>query len=348
VICDLERHRIVALLPDRDAGNVQRWLAACPGIRIVARDRGGTYARAASRNAPDAIQVADRWHLMANASAAFLEAVRRSMRWIRETLGAGTEDPALLSRAERRQLEGAKRREEANAAILALAQDGVSVKEIVRRTGYSRGTVRRVVCGGRSDVFRPRRRSPSLAPFQETLEREWINGCRNGAELHRRLTTAGFTGSLRVVTEWATRRRREEAALAKRVSRKCPSARTIAKMMTTYRDGEAKRQIVMLAMVEAAVPDLVGARDLLDEFQAIVRERKGNCLDDWIARADNSLLASFATGLAADRAAAEAALSEPWSSGRVEGQITKLKRLKRQMYGRAKVDLLEARLLCAA
>jgi transposase len=346
VICDLERHRIVALLPDRDAGSVQRWLAACPGVRIVARDRGGTYARAASRGAPDAIQVADRWHLMANASAAFLEAVRRSMRWIRETLGAGTVDPALLTCAERRQLEGAKRREEANAAILALAQDGVSVKEIVRRTGYSRGTVRRVVCGGRSDVFRPRR--SSLAPFQETLEREWINGCRNGAELHRRLTTTGFAGSLRVVTEWATRRRREEAALAKRVFRKCPSARTIAKMMTTHRDGEAKRQIVMLAMVEAAVPDLVGARDLLDEFHAIVRERKGDCLDAWIARADNSLLASFAIGLAADRSAVEAALSEPWSSGQVEGQITKLKLLKRQMYSRAKIDLLEARLLCAA
>ena len=86
----------------------------------------------------------------------------------------------------------------------------------------------------------------------------------------------------------------------------------------------------------------------LMNFHAIVRARKSDDLDNWIARAQTSLLASLATGLAADRAAVEAALSEPWSSGQVEGQITKLKLLKRQMYGRAKIDLLEARLVQAA
>ena len=104
----------------------------------------------------------------------------------------------------------------------------------------------------------------------------------------------------------------------------------------------------MMTMIEKAVPDLFAARDLLDEFHAIVRARKRGCLDDWIDRARTGLLASLATGLAADRAAVDAALSEPWSSGQVEGQITKLKLLKRQMYGRAKIDLLEARLVQAA
>ena len=346
VMCDLERRRIVALLPDRDTGAVERWLAACPGIGIVARDRGGGYARAASRGAPDAVQVADRWHLMANASAAFLEAIRRSMRPIRVALGAGTVDPSVLTCVESRQLEGAKRRDEGNAVILTLAENGVPLKEIVRRTGYSRGTVRRVVRGGRTDVFRPRQ--SSLAPFKELLEREWTGGCRNGAELWRRLGDAGFSGSLRVVTEWASRRRRDEAAVAEGMPRKCPSARTIAKMMTSHRDTSTRKQAIMMTMIETAVPDLVGARDLLDEFHAIVRERRRHCLDTWITRAETGLLASFAVGLSADRAAVEAALSEPWSSGQVEGQITKLKLVKRQMYGRANIDLLEARLLCAA
>jgi Transposase len=157
-----------------------------------------------------------------------------------------------------------------------------------------------------------------------------------------------FPGSLRVVTEWMTLRRCDEAAVAEGMPWKCPSARAIARMMTTHRDNSTIRQAIMMTMIEKAVPDLVGARDLLDEFHAIVRERKRDCLDSWIARAKTGLLASFATGLAADRAAVEAALSEPWSSGQVEGQITRLKLLKRQMYGRAKVDLLEARLLCAA
>lgn len=173
-------------------------------------------------------------------------------------------------------------------------------------------------------------------------------GCRDGAELWRRLGAAGFSGSPRVVSEWVTRRRRDEAAITGGLTRKCPSARTIAKMMTTHRDTSAKRQAIMMTVIEKAVPDLVDARDFLDEFHAIVRARKSDDLDDWITRAQTGLLASLAAGLAADRAAVGAALSEPWSSGQVEGQITKLKLLKRQMYGRAKIDLLEARLVQAA
>jgi transposase len=84
IVCDLERRRIAALLPDRDTATVQAWLSKHPGIKIVSRDRGGGYGEAAARALPNAVQVADRWHLMENASAAFLEAVRRSMRGIPE------------------------------------------------------------------------------------------------------------------------------------------------------------------------------------------------------------------------------------------------------------------------
>jgi len=68
--------------------------------------------------------------------------------------------------------------------------------------------VRQVVRGGRADVFRSR--TNSLDPFTKQLETAWANGCRNGAALWRRVKAAGFVGSLRVVTEWATRRRRPE------------------------------------------------------------------------------------------------------------------------------------------
>src|SRR3546814_339062 len=180
-----------------------------PDGGVVARDRGGTYARAATRARPEAVQVADRWHLMVNASAAFLEAVRRVMKRLREALGIGTVDPDLLTAVEHRQLEGAKRRDEENATVLALAQAGVALKEIRRRTGLSRGTIRRIVRGERDDVFRPRQNS--LAPYERVLENLWADGCRNGAELHRRLHAAGFKGSLRVVTEWTTRRRQDVA-----------------------------------------------------------------------------------------------------------------------------------------
>jgi transposase len=100
IVCDLERRRIVTLLPDREVATVRAWLADHPEIRVVSRDRGGGYGEASAKALPDAIQVADRWHLMENASAAFLDAVRKSMRAIRSAIGSTTITPELLTSAE--------------------------------------------------------------------------------------------------------------------------------------------------------------------------------------------------------------------------------------------------------
>jgi transposase len=136
IICDLERRRIVALLADREIATVQAWLADHPGISVVSRDRGGGYGEVASKALPHAIQIADRWHLMENASAAFLDAVRKSITAIRSVIGATTINPELLTCAEKLQYDDYLRREETNAAILALAAEGIAIKDIVRRTGH--------------------------------------------------------------------------------------------------------------------------------------------------------------------------------------------------------------------
>lgn len=96
------------------------------------------------------------------------------------------------------------------------------------------------------------------------------------------------------------------------------------------------------------VPALGQGRSPRSGFQTVDRERKPPDLDDWIDKADRSLLASFANGLLRDSAAVAAALAERWSDGQPEGQIARLKLVKRQMYGRAKLDLLETRLIGAA
>lgn len=115
--------------------------------------------------------------------------------------------------------------------------------------------------------------------------------------------------------------------------------------MTTGRDSLTKAEAVLVATIEGEVPRLDEARALLSRFQTMIRERRRSDLDTWIEAAARSLLASFAGGLLKDKAAVAAALTQPWSNGQTEGQITRLKLVKRQMFGRAKLDLLEARLI---
>lgn len=345
IVCDLQRRRIVKLLPDREIATVAAWLTDHPEIEFVSRDRGGGYREAAAKALPNAVQIADRWHLMENASAAFLDTVKKSMKPIRAALGATIIDPKLLTSAEQLQYEGYLRREETNEAVAALAADGVSIKEIVRRTGRSRGLVRQIVRGERTDVFRCRQ--GSLDPHLPFLDAQWEAGCRNGAELWRRLRAKGFAGSLRVVGEWATRRRRSETMSASEL-RRVPSARTVARLMTLKRDHLTKAETVTVAAIEAGVPALADTRALVDRFHLMIRSRAVAELEAWIADAEVTLLASFARGIQKDAVAVRHAIIEPWSNGQTEGQVNKLKLVKRQMYGRAKIDLLEARLLGAA
>lgn len=199
LICDLERRRVIDLLPDREPATVEAWLQARPGIEVVARDRNGGYGGAVSRALPKAVQVADRWHLLENASAAFLAAVQRNMPAIRKAIGAKTLDPKLLTAAEKLQYEGYLRRQQTNRMVRQMADDGVPIRRIVRQTELSRQLVRQILRGEREDVFRIR--ESSLTPWLPRLEQEWAGGCRNGAELWRRLRADGFQGSLRVVGE---------------------------------------------------------------------------------------------------------------------------------------------------
>ena len=176
------------------------------------------------------------------------------------------------------------------------------------------------------------------------LDAQWAAGHHNGADLWRRLTVLGFRGSVRVVTEWATRLRRAEKADAESLHR-VPSARTIARLTTTGRDTLSKPETVTIAAIEDGVPLLVEARAVVAAFHAMIRKKTLADLDPWLERARASLVASFANGVTKDQAAVSAAITSPWSNGQTEGQITKLKLVKRQMYGRAKLDLLQARLI---
>ena len=170
---------------------------------------------------------------MENASAALLDAVRRSMRRIRTALGAATIDPGVLTSVERRQHEGFLRRAAIDAAIRRMVEAGAPINEIVRRTGHSRKLIRAIARGVRTEMLRTR--MTTLDAFLPRLDAEWAAGCRNGAELWRRSRAAGFSGALRVVSEWATRQRRSDS-MPGALPRKPPSARTIARLMSSPRE----------------------------------------------------------------------------------------------------------------
>ncbi len=317
---------------------------------MISRDRGGTYADAARRGAPDAVQVSDRWHLLENCSRSLLEAVRRRRSEVRsigrqDTAEAATAMPPMTS-AERRHWERWRRQHDAYDEVMRLDREGVPIKEIVRRLAIGRNTARRWLRGAAPDPFRPRR--SMLEPHRATLERRWAEGCHNGAQLWRELRDAGFRGGLRVVTEWATRQR-----LAGRPGRSgscfaVPPIRRVARMLAADPSALPAEERRYLDCLLATSAPLALARDLALRFAALVRERKADELDRWLADAANSELHSFADGLRQDEAAVRAALQLPWSNGQTEGQITRLKLIKRQMFGRAKHDLLRARVLQAA
>jgi transposase len=159
----------------------------------------------------------------------------------------------------------------------------------------------------------------------------------------RRLRAPGVTGCLGVVSEWTARRKR--AVSTAQALHRVPSARTIARLMTVGRDHLTRSETVLVAAMESAVPKLAEASNLIERFQSIIRGKADADLDGWIAAARSNLLASFGAGITKDLAAVHAAITEPWSNGQTEGQITWLKLIKRQMYGRAKIDLIQARLV---
>ena len=141
------------------------------------------------------------------------------------------------------------------------------------------------------------------------------------------------------MSEWASRRGKAEKADAGAVGR-APSVRTIARLLTVGRDRLSKSETITVSAIER-----VEARDAIAAFHEIVRRKAHERLDGWLDRARHTLIGAFANGLMKDKAAVVAAISSQWSNGQTEGQICKLKLMKRQMYGRGKTDLLQARVM---
>ena len=378
ILVDLEQHRMVDLLPDRTAATLASWLQDRPGVEIVSRDRSGAYAEGVARGAPDAVQVADRFHVAKNLGdtvAQVLERHRADLRAVMVPAEASlqSEDGArpaadLTRKPSAQALSGPtrlQRRQQARRSqqvaryerMLALRERGVTIAAIAQELGVARRTIHRWLSAGSLSERTPRRRPPSpLAPFAEYLTCRWAEGCHHGMQLWREVCEQGYAGPRYRIWEVVQRLRQGRPAMpaspeAPALRPRPPSSRQVAGIfLRRPTDRTAVEQQVLEQVIERC-SDARVAYELTERFLSLMRQRQAASLEAWLADATQRGLLEFqrlASGLLTDHAAVVAAASLPYRNGQTEGQVNKLKLLKRQMYGRAKSDLLRLRLLNVA
>ncbi len=356
ILCDLENRRVIDLLPDREAATVSAWLVQHPGSEIVSRDRGGIYAQAARAAAPGAIQVADRWHLLRNLSEALKNALSPHHRLLAQAARSGTsEAPAVVAAAQpsvppwelRAQQRNRERRFSRYEEVRRLGQTGASHASIARQLDLDHRTVCKFLRAGTFPEAQRSPRSGIVDPYADYLDQRLEQGHRNVSKLWRELREQGFTGQLNIVRRWLRCRRGYYPTSTAAAPRKA-APRISVRQIVWHILKETPAAQVYLQQIYQASPQISAISNLAMEFFRLIRQRDLPALTPWFEAAKTTALAGFASHLARDREAVEAALMLLFSLFQVEGQVHGLKLVKRQMYGRAGFDLLRLRVLQSA
>jgi transposase len=379
ILVDLERRQPVALLPDRTAETVAQWLREHPGVEIIARDRSSAYAEGARQGAATATQVADRFHMLQNLREALdqlflthspvLDAVNATLAQQPVPLSDGAMAVPVPPHdiplpAQQRAAQRQARRQALHTQVWALHHQGWTAPAIAQQVGLSLRTVQRdlqrATFGGR------KRRSDlgdsALNPYKSYLLERWNAGCYTAMRLFRDLRQRGYAGGYGVVAASARRLRQAQGLPPghRRARQPLPAvAEPPCQPLTPRRATwlvlrrEAQRteaEAQQLTQLHEQSAEVAEAIDLAQDFTQLVRQRQPEGLDPWLQRATASALEAvqrFAKGLYEDYEAVKAGVTLPWSTGPVEGHINRLKMLKRQMFGRARLDLLSCRFVGA-
>jgi transposase len=370
ILVNLETHTVIDLLPDRSAETLAAWLRQHPELEIVSRDRSGAYAEGIRQGAPQAVQVADRFHVHKNVTDALERYLIRKHTAVRQAAHDGravatpvTDEPPadtappLPSRAppERRAHRLARYEE-----VVALRARGASVRTIAARVGIGQRTVQRWLRAGRFPERRQRSERPGqVAPFAAYLRERWAQGCQNATQLWQELRARGYTGCYgsvaALVAPWRGEHYRHRGQVKERrlaAAEACASTpRHVCWLLLKAPDDLTTDEQAYLTRLYHACPQVAVAEALVEEFGAVLRERDVEGLYTWLRGAEASgikELQGVARSLWLDRQAVEAAVRLDWSNGQVEGKVNKLKTTKRAQYGRATFDLLRRRVLHAA
>jgi transposase len=367
ILVDMGTHRPIDLLPDRETATVAAWLVEHPGANVICRDRGGEYAEGSRIGAPDAIQVADRWHLLHNLAAHVEKAIGRLHRTLTGVppgtppqvtteqpqtppVTSLTPAPTVAAPKVRRQGLLELQTRERYEQVQQLRNEGLGIKAIRRRLGLAIGTVRRYAHAERVEDLLGKAtlgsRGSQVDPYADHLRQRWNEGLTLVTELHQELRELGYTGSYSAIRDWIRPWRDLQVAPPK--AAKPPKVRAIASWVLKHPKNLTPEQNEALAGLRDGCPQLDRLVKHVRGFADMLTKRQGQDLDTWIAAVnadDLPELHSFANGLERDHAAVLNGLTLPHSSGAVEGNVNRLKMIKRQMYGRANHALLRKRVL---
>ena len=377
IIVDLERREVVDVLADRSAATTARWFKDHPGVEVVSRDRAGLYAEAAREGAPQARQVADRFHLLQN----FRETIERQLGGYEAPIPESHVNPddsqatlPLLAQSDcasdavtqKRLMRRGRQavRQELFDEIRALFEGGSSIREIARKLGLGRRRVERWVRRiDLPDLNTMASKPCTPAHFGTLLARRWAEGVTKIRHLFAEIRHHGYTGSFshlaRFLAPWRSGEpslegdeQEEPAPVRVRtldpVTGRVISPLTAAALCVKPRGQMTARQVANVDALKAASAEFTAMRRLAMRFRGLLRGGTAEGLDAWLIDARASgiyAMQRFAKTIRQDLEAVRNAVSEPWSNGQTEGQINRLKTLKRAMYGRSGVELLRARMM---
>jgi transposase len=367
VLVDMDTGDAIDLLPDREAGTLAAWLTAHPGVTVICRDRAGAYAEGARDGAPGAIQVADRWHLWHNLGEYVEKAVAAHRGCLARPGATPAGDcgappgpgPAAAGPAPPpaqpeglRDVCGRERRLVArtcdrHAAVHGLLAAGHSQREAAEILGLSRNTVNRFAAAATAGelLVKATSRETKLDRYKPYLRQRWNEGITTATDLHAELQAKGWHGSVQAVARYVRPFRAMTAAPPP--GPVVPKTRQITRWLLTRPDNLDDNEQAHLADVQERCPHLNDLAAHVRSFAEIMTRRRGEQdLEAWLTAVeadDQPELRSFAAGIRRDQQAVTAGLTLPYSSGKVEGNVNKIKMIKRQMYGRASFDLLRKR-----
>jgi transposase len=374
ILIDMGTHKPVDVLPDREAGTLADWLREHPEVQTVCRDRASAYADGIRTGAPQAIQVADRFHLWKNLCEAAEKTVAGHHHCLRaaaaaqaEPAQAEQEPPAPVPRPESAAPPGrtyrlAERTRTRYAEVQECLARGLSRAAVSRELNLDIQTVRRFANAACAEELlgKAEHRATKLDPFIDLVNQRWNEGVTSAEAITAELRALGFKGDAQTVRRYLKPfrlpgtsrshpdpRQRKPAPAAPAV----PKPRKISRALLTHPDRLTEDEILIVANATAGCAHLERLHQHVRSFAKIMAQRRGQELPAWLEAVETDdlpELRSLAVGLRRDLAAVVNGLTLEHSSGAVEGNVTRVKRIKRDGYGRANFDLLRAQILIAA